>query len=89
MEEGPRVLDLTQGQAAELERVVRVVGDLLPPGVLGVIGEAVLAQLVGVEMAPRQRVQRLDRVVADADVDEVLLDELPDSGDVGVIELLV
>jgi len=54
-----------------------------------VVGEAVLAQLVGVEMAPRQRVQCLDRVVADADVEEILLDELPDSGDVGVIGLLV
>ena len=71
MEEGPRVLELTQGQGAELERLVRVVGDLLPPDVLGVVGEAVLAQLGGVEMAPRQRVQRSDRVVADTDVEEI------------------
>ena len=53
VEEGPRVLKLTQGQAAELEHVVRVVGDLFPPGVLGVVGEVVIAELGGVEMAPR------------------------------------
>ena len=53
VEEGPRVLKLTQGQAAELEHVVRVVGDLFPPGVLRVVGEVVLAELGGVEMAPR------------------------------------
>src|ERR1700730_10218827 len=40
-------------------------------------------------MAPRQRVQGLNRVVANADVDEVLLDELPDSGEVGIIDLLI
>ena len=64
-------------------------GDLFPPGVLGVIGEVVLAEFGRVEMAPRRRVQRLDRVVADADVEEVLLDELPDAGDVRVVGLLV
>src|SRR5580765_7754293 len=89
VEEGSRVLELTQGQAAELEYIVRVVGNLFPPGVLSVIGEVVLPEFGGVEMAPRRRIQRLDRVVADADVEEVLLDELPDSGDVRVIGLLV
>src|SRR5947209_2385718 len=39
VEEGARVFELTQGQAAELEHVVRVVGDLFPPGVLGVVRE--------------------------------------------------
>ena len=89
MEESTGVLELTQRQGAEPESVARVVCDLLPPDVLGMVGEAVLAQLGGVEVAPCQRVQRLDRVVAEADVDEVLLDELSDSGDVGVIGLLV
>src|SRR6516225_8022720 len=41
VEEGPRVLELTQGQGAELERLVRAEGDILPPDVLGVVGEAV------------------------------------------------
>ena len=35
------------------------------------------------------RIQRLERVVADPDVEEVLFDELTDSGDVGVVDLLV
>ena len=81
-----RVLELTEGQDAELERVVRVVGDLFPPGVLGVVGEAVLAQLAGVEDAASQCVQRLDRVVADSDVEEILLDECTDSRYVRIVE---
>src|SRR5262249_2455756 len=52
-------------------------------------GEAVPAPIGGVEMAPRQRVQRLDRVVADSDVEEILLDEYTDAGDVRVVRLLV
>ena len=89
VEEIPPVLELTHGQDAEPERVARVVGDFLPPVVLGVVGKAVLAQLGGVEMAPRQRVQRLDRVVADSDVEEILLDEGADAGDIRIVVLLV
>ena len=52
-------------------------GDFLPPIVLGVVGEAIRTQVGGVDMASRQRVERLERMVADSDVDEILLDEWP------------
>ena len=72
-----------------LNASLRVVGDFLPPVVLRVVGKAVRAQIGGVEMAPRQRIQRLDRVIADADVDEILLDERADAGDIRIVGLLV
>src|SRR5271170_3630537 len=64
-------------------------GDFLPPNVLGVVGEAIRAQLAGVDMASRQRVERSDWMVADSDVDEILLDECTDAGDVRIVVLFV
>src|SRR5580658_10898604 len=64
-------------------------GDFLPPIVLGVVGEAIRTQLGGVDMASRQRVERLDRMVADSDVEEILLDELADPGDARIVILLI
>ena len=40
-------------------------------------------------MTPGQSIQCLDRVIADADVDEILFDELADAGDVRIVVLLV
>jgi hypothetical protein len=68
MHEIPPALELTQGQDAEPERVARVVGDFLPSCVLCMVRKAVGAQIGGIQMTPRQRIQRLDRVIADADV---------------------
>src|SRR5260370_29070493 len=80
VEEGPRVLELTQRQAAEPEGVIGVMGYLHPPGVFSVVrGGVVLCR----------RIQRLDRVIADPDVYEVLRDELSDSRNVGIVGLLV
>ena len=59
------------------------------PGVLRVIGEAVSAELVRVEPPSRERVQRLDRMVANANVDEVLADQCSDARDVRIVGLLV
>src|ERR1700722_20079715 len=89
VEEVPPVPELTHGQGAELEGVSRGMGDFLPPVVLGVVGEAVRTQLGGVDVASRQRVERLDRMVADSDVEEILLDELADPGDVRIVILLI
>jgi hypothetical protein len=83
------VLGLTEGQDAEPERVVRVVSDLFPPGVYGVVGEAVRAQLAGVEDAESQCLLRSDRVVANSDVDEILVDECTDSRYVRIVVLFV
>ena len=80
VEERARVLELTQRQDAKPECVARVVGDFLPPDVFGVVGKAILTQIGGVQMTPRQRIQRLDRVITDADVDEILLDEGANAG---------
>src|SRR5262249_43563190 len=80
VEERPGVLELTQRQAAELVDVAGVTGDLRSARVFGVIGGGVF---------PRRRVQRLDRVIADTDVDEVLLDELSDARDVRIARLFV
>ena len=89
MEEVVRVLGLTESQDAEPVRVVRVVSDLLPPGVYGVIGEAVRAQPAGVEGAGSRCLQRSDRVVANSNVDEILVDESTDSRYVRIVILLV
>src|ERR1700739_4743764 len=64
-------------------------GDFLPPNVLGVVRETVRAQLGGGDMAARRRVERSDWMVADSDVDEILLDELTDAGDIRIVELFV
>src|SRR5258707_14259051 len=64
-------------------------GDFLPPSVLGVVGKAIRTQLAGVDMASRQRIERSDWMVADSDVDEILLDECTDAGDVRIVELFV
>src|SRR5271154_1897928 len=64
-------------------------GDFLPSIVLSVVGEPVLAQFGGVDVASRQRVQRLDRMVTDSDVDEILLDECTDAGDIRIVRLFV
>src|ERR1700745_3904363 len=64
-------------------------GDFLPPNVLGVVRETVRAQLGGVDMASRQRVVRWNGMVADADVEEILLDEGTDAADIRIVILLV
>ena len=80
VEKRPRVLELTQRQAAELVDVLGVPGDLGSARVFSVIRGGVV---------PRRRIQRLDRVIADTDVGEVLFDELSDARDVRIVRLFV
>jgi hypothetical protein len=60
MEEGTSVFELTQGQCAELESIVWVVGDLLPPDILGMVGESILPEFGWIKMTSRLCVQCLD-----------------------------
>jgi hypothetical protein len=77
VEECAGILELPQRQDAELEGIAIFEGNLLPPFV------------VEVRIISREPAQRLERVVANPDVEEILFDKLTDPGDVRVVGLLV
>jgi hypothetical protein len=90
MHEVPPILELAQGENAELEAVIHdVVGNLCPSRILRVVWEAVRAAIRGIEMTSRQRVQGLDRMIADSNIDKILLNVRANTGYFWIVVLFV
>lgn len=90
MHEVPPILELAQGQNAEPEPVTHdVMSNFCPPGVLRVVGETIAAAIRRIEMPSRQRIQGLDGMIANSNIDKILLIVLPNTGYSRIVVLLV
>src|SRR5262249_25673031 len=89
MKKRPRIFQLPQRQTPEPVRMGRIVRDLLPPNIFTMDRVTGAVEAAEVEVAAHQRVQRVHRMIADAQVEEVFLDELSDAGDVRIVGLFV